>query len=135
MIEAQRRHIRLLHRSPIAARAFEVARAVTNSWWDQPWPVEERAWPARLKATRPDDADPDWWKVAARDLVTYPETVALARLLAGHHLQQRTVAASGGHLPYRLGELPALLAELAHELQRPWLAHHLAADTHGPLFW
>ncbi|MFB7112780.1 Helicase associated domain protein [Streptomyces sp. NPDC056291] len=134
MIEAQRRHIRLLHRSPIGARAFEVARAVTNSWWDQPWPVEERAWPARLKATRPDDADPDWWKVAARDLVTYPETVALARLLAGHHLQQRTVAASGGHLPYRLGELPALLAELAHELQRPWLAHHLAADTHGPLF-
>ncbi|SCG00244.1 hypothetical protein GA0115260_1059611 [Streptomyces sp. MnatMP-M27] len=125
---------RLLRRSPTGARAFEVARAVTNSWWDQTWPVEERAWPARLEATRPDDADPGWWKAAARDLITYPETVALACLLACRPLQQRTVAASRGHLPYRLGELPALLAELAHELQRPWLAHRLAAVTHGPLF-
>ncbi|OSC67541.1 helicase, partial [Streptomyces sp. 4F] len=134
VIEAQRRHVRLLRRSPAGAQAFDVARAVTNSWWDQPWPVEERAWPARLEATRPDNADPSWWKVAARDLITYPETVALARLLASRPLQQRTVAASGGHLPYRLGELPALLAKAAHELQRPWLVHHLAAVTHGPLF-
>ncbi|GAA1288024.1 helicase associated domain-containing protein [Streptomyces javensis] len=134
VVGAQRRHVRLLRRSPTGARAFEVARAVTNSWWDQPWPVEERAWPARLEATRPDDADPGWWKVAARGLITYPETVVLACLLACRPLQQRTVAASRGHLPYRLGELPALLAELAHELQRPWLARRLAAVTHGPLF-
>ncbi|MGW3499095.1 helicase associated domain-containing protein [Streptomyces sp. NPDC001020] len=134
VIEAQQRHVRLLRRSPAGAQAFDVARAVTNSWWDQPWPVEERAWPARLEATRPDNADPSWWKVAARDLITYPETVALARLLASRPLQQRTVAESGGHLPYRLGELPALPAKAAHELQRPWLVHHLAAVTHGPLF-
>ncbi|WP_448333786.1 helicase associated domain-containing protein [Streptomyces sp. DSM 41534] len=120
--------------SPTGAQAFEVARAITGSWWDQPWPDEERLWPARLKATRPGDADPGWWKVAARDLITYPEAVALARLLASRPLRQRTVAASGGHLPYRLGELPALLTEVAHELQRPWLVHHLAAVTHGPLF-
>lgn len=115
VIEAQRQHARLLHRSPIGAPA-------------------EHAWPARLDATRPDGADPGWWKVAARDLITYPETVALARLLASRPLQQRAVAESGGHLPYRLDELPALLTEVAHELQRSWLVHRLAAVTHGPLF-
>lgn len=120
--------------SPAGAQAFEVARAITGSWWDQPWPVQERAWPARLEATRPDDADASWWKAAARDLIAYPETVALARLLTSRPLQQRAVAESGGHLPYRLGELPALVTEVAHELQRPWLVHRLAAVTHGPLF-
>ncbi|MGW0477159.1 helicase associated domain-containing protein [Streptomyces coeruleorubidus] len=75
-----------------------------------------------------------WWKVAARDLITYPETVALARLLADHSVQERTVTESRRHLPYRLGELPGLLAELADQLGRPWLAHHLATVTHGPLF-
>ncbi|MET7458460.1 helicase associated domain-containing protein, partial [Streptomyces sp. NPDC005574] len=134
VIEAQRRHARLLHRSPAAAHAFEVARAITGSWWDQSWPDEEQQWPTRLEATRPDDAHPGWWKVAARDLITYPEAVALAQLLACRPLQQRTVAESGGHLPYRLGELPQLLTGIADRLGRPWLAHHLAAVTHGPLF-
>jgi hypothetical protein len=134
VIEAQRQHARLLHRSPIGAQAFEVARAVTNSWWEQPWPRQERAWPARLDATRPDGADPGWWKVAARDLITYPEAVTVAGVLADSGRQRRTVAASRGHLPHRLGELPFLLAELADRLGRPWLAHRLAAVTHGPLF-
>ncbi|THA65768.1 helicase [Streptomyces sp. A0642] len=134
VIEAQRRHARLLHRSPAAVDAFEVARAVTGAWWEQPWPSEEQRWPARLEVTRPKDADPGWWKVAARDLITYPETVALAGLLAGHPLQERTITESDGHLPYRLGELPGLLAELAEQLARPWLPRHLATVTHGPLF-
>lgn len=72
--------------------------------------------------------------MAARDLITYPEAVALAQLLARHPLQQRTVAESRGHFPYRLGELPQLLTDIADRLGRPWLAHHLAAVTHGPLF-
>ncbi|MFB7646005.1 helicase associated domain-containing protein [Streptomyces sp. NPDC056084] len=135
VIEAQRQHVRLLHRSPAAApHVFEVARAVTGSWWEQPWPDEEQQWPVRLEATRPAAADPGWWKVAARDLVTYPETDAVARVLAASGWQQHTVAQARGHLPYRLGEIPALLAELADHLQRPWLARHLANVTHGPLF-
>ncbi|QIK10953.1 helicase [Streptomyces sp. ID38640] len=134
VLKAQRRHVRLTERNPAGAQAFEVARAVTGAWWHEPWHTEERTWPARLEATRPDDADPGWWKVAARDLITYPETIALARLLACSTVLQRTLAESGGHLPYRLDELPALLTELAYELQRPWLAHHLATVTHGPLF-
>ncbi|MEV8334441.1 helicase associated domain-containing protein [Streptomyces niveus] len=134
VVEAQRRHVRLLHRSPTGAQAFDVARSVTGSWWDQPWPDEEQKWPARLEATRPSEADPGWWKVAARDLITYPETVALARVLANSGWQQHTVAQARGHLPYRLGEMPALLAELADQLQRPWLTRHLANVTRGPLF-
>ncbi|MFJ7242793.1 Helicase associated domain protein [Streptomyces olivaceus] len=134
VIAAQRQHVRMLHRSPAAVHAFEVACAVTNSWWDQPWPNEEQHWPARLEATCPSDADPGWWKVATRDLITYPETVAVARLLADHPLQRRTAAESGGRLPYRLGELPHLLADITGRLGRPWLARHLADVTHGPLF-
>ncbi|MCI4145779.1 MULTISPECIES: Helicase associated domain protein [unclassified Streptomyces] len=134
VVDAQRRHVRLLHRSPADAQAFEVARAITGSWWDQPWPDEERLWPARLEATQSTGTDPVWWKVAARDLITYPETVTLARLLASRPLQHRTVAESGGHLPYRLGDLPGLLAEVADQLGRPWLIRHLATLTHGPLF-
>ncbi|WP_223778851.1 Helicase associated domain protein [Streptomyces sp. 135] len=134
VVDAQRRHVRLLRHCPAGAQAFEVARAVTGSWWGQPWPNEEHLWPARLEATRPAGADPGWWKVAARDLITYPETVVLARLLADRTVQERTVTESRRHLPHRLGELPGLLAELAAQLGRPWLAHHLATITHGPLF-
>ncbi len=68
--DAQRRHVRLLRRSPTGAQAFEVARALTSLWWEQPWPEKEQRWPARLETTRPEDADPGWWKVAARDLIT-----------------------------------------------------------------
>ncbi|MFF5257067.1 Helicase associated domain protein [Streptomyces leeuwenhoekii] len=134
VVDAQRRHVRLLRRSPAGARAFEVAHAITGSRWDQPWPNKEHLWPARLEATRPTGADPGWWKVAARDLITYPETVTLARLLADRTVQERTVTESRRHLPYRLGELPGLLAEVADQLGRPWLTRHLATVTHGPLF-
>ncbi|MER6573298.1 Helicase associated domain protein [Streptomyces sp. NPDC001093] len=134
VVEAHGRHVRLLRHGAVGAQAFEVARAVAGAWWQQSWPAEEMLWPNRLAATCPEGADPSWWQAAARDLITYPETVALARLLADRSLQQRTVTESGRHLPYRLGELPRLLTELADRLGRPWLARHLAADTHGPLF-
>ncbi|MCZ7434764.1 helicase associated domain-containing protein [Streptomyces sp. WMMC1477] len=134
VIEAQQRHVRLLRRSPTGAQAFEVARAVTGFWWGQPWSSEEELWPVRLEATRADGADADRWKVAARDLITYPETIAIARVLASPHWQQQTIAEARGHLPYRLGEMPALLDELARQLQRPWVARHLATVTRGPLF-
>ncbi|MEZ7160008.1 helicase associated domain-containing protein, partial [Streptomyces sp. MAD19A] len=133
VLQAHRRHVRLLERSA-GEQAFDVARAVTGTWWHESWRADEDVWPARLEATRPSGADPIWWKTAARDLVTYPETVALARLLASRPLQLRTVTETRGHLPYRLGELPQLLAELADQLGRPWFTHHLATVTHGPLF-
>ncbi|HSA51285.1 MAG TPA: helicase, partial [Yinghuangia sp.] len=47
VVRAQAQHRKLLRRSPVAAGAFEVARAVTVSWWERSWP-EERMWPSRL---------------------------------------------------------------------------------------
>jgi hypothetical protein len=134
VLQAHRGHARLLRRTPEGGHAFDVARAVTGAWWHEPWTADEDIWPARLQATRPAGVEPGWWKTAARDLVTYPGTVALARLSASRPLQQRTVTETRGHLPHRLGELPQLLTELADQVGRPWLAHHLATVTHGPLF-
>ncbi|MER6442938.1 Helicase associated domain protein [Streptomyces sp. NPDC001185] len=134
VITAHHRHLRLLERSPVAPQAFDVARAVTASWWQQPWPAEEQLWPARLAATLPQGTPADLWRVLARDLATYPETIAIATVLASRHWQQHTITQTRGHLPHRLGEVPALLTELAARLHRPWLAARLATDPHGPLF-
>ncbi|MEU0036123.1 Helicase associated domain protein [Streptomyces sp. NPDC006333] len=134
VIAAHHRHIRLLEHSPVAAPAFDVARAITGSWWEQPWPADEQLWPARLAATLPRDSPADLWRVLARDLATYPETIAIATVLASPRWQQQTLTQTRGHLPHRLGEVPTLLSELAARLQRPWLAARLATDAHGPLF-
>ncbi|MET9526980.1 helicase associated domain-containing protein [Streptomyces coeruleorubidus] len=81
----------------------------------------------------PAGEDPQRWRILARDLVTYPETVTLATLLASPAWQLR-VAADGGHLPYRLADVPCVPSELGHRFRRPWLTERLAACTHGPLF-
>ncbi|MER8012373.1 Helicase associated domain protein [Streptomyces sp. NPDC094149] len=134
VVRAGRRHQRILRRNPSAAQAFTVAQAVTGMWWEQPWPHQEQLWPRRLAAVRPAGTDPLWWKAAARDVVTYPETVALAGLLSSSHARQLIARQAGGHLPYRLGDLPWLLEELARRLKRPWLAEQLHDITRGPLF-
>ncbi|MGI3224978.1 Helicase associated domain protein [Streptomyces sp. GTA36] len=134
VVEAHRRHRRLLRRNQAAAQAFAIAQAVTGRWWEQNWPRQERIWPLRLHAVRPAGTDPRWWKAAARDLVTYPDTVALAGLLASTRAQQQITRDAHGHVPYRLGDLPWLLEEVARRLERPWLAEHLRDVTHGPLF-
>lgn len=69
-----------------------------------------------------------------RGLVTYPETVALATLLASPAWRLRVTSGGGGHLPYQLADVPCVPAELGHRLWRPWLTERLAACTHGPLF-
>ncbi|MFD0319390.1 Helicase associated domain protein [Streptomyces flavalbus] len=133
VVQAQADHRRLLRRSPVAASAFEVAEAVTASWWAQKWP-EERLWAMRLEAAMPEGEDPLRWRILARDLVTYPETVALATLLASRAWRLRVAADGGGHLPYRVADVPCVPSELGHRLRRSWLTERLAACTHGPLF-
>ncbi|MFK0017087.1 helicase associated domain-containing protein [Streptomyces sp. NPDC091027] len=134
VVQAQGRHRRLLRRSPTAAEAFEVAQAVTASWWAQWWP-EELLWRARLEASMPAGEDPQLWRILARELVTYPETVAIAALLCSRGWRKGVVADAGGHLPYRLADVPLLLSGLSRSLRRPWLAARLADCTHGPLFF
>ncbi|MBP8536602.1 helicase associated domain-containing protein [Streptomyces sp. MK37H] len=133
VLEARHHHVRLLCRSARAADAFEVAQAVTASWWWQTWP-REHVWPARLRSLDSDGLDQDAWQVVARELVTYPETVALAALLAGDDFRRRVVAEAQGHVPFRLADLPTLLRAVADCVRRPWYVEQLAQETSGPLF-
>ncbi|MEV6668549.1 hypothetical protein [Streptomyces nigra] len=131
VMEARHRHVRLLRRSTRAADAFEVAQAVTAAWWWQTWP-REHVWPARLQSVDSDGLDQDAWRVVARELVTYPETVALATLLAGDDFRRRVVAEAQGHVPFRLADLPTLLTAVAGCVRRPWYVEQLAQETSGP---
>ncbi|MFD5134426.1 hypothetical protein [Streptomyces olindensis] len=88
VVAAHRRHLDLLRHRPDAVRAFEVAHAVVVSWWAQQWPDEEQ-WPHRVRQLTPQGADPGWWRLLARDAVTYPETVALTSVLTGERTRQR----------------------------------------------
>ncbi|MFE4758247.1 Helicase associated domain protein [Streptomyces mirabilis] len=133
VLEARRRHVRLLRRTALAADAFEVAQAVTASWWWQTWP-REHVWPARLRSLDSEGLDQDAWRAVSRELVTYPETVALATLLASDGFRRRLVAEIQGHVPFRLADLPTLLTAVAGCVMRPWCAEQLAQETSGPLF-
>ncbi|MEU6102749.1 helicase associated domain-containing protein [Streptomyces flaveolus] len=132
VVRAQADHRRLLRSSTVGSAAFEVADAVVAEWWEEGW-EEERAWPARLEATAPADVAASVWRVWGRPLVTYPETVAVARVLASSMVRQRIVQEARGLPAFRLGEAAGLVGELAGRLGRPWLADRLAARTHGPL--
>ncbi|MCH0573069.1 Helicase associated domain protein [Streptomyces sp. MUM 136J] len=133
VLEARHRHVRLLRRSARAADAFEVAQAVTASWWWQTWP-REHVWPSRLRSLDSGGLDQDVWQVVARELVTYPETVALATLLVSDDFRRRVVAEAQGHVPFRLADLPTLLTAVAGCMWRPWYVDQLAQETSGPLF-
>ncbi|WP_241746286.1 Helicase associated domain protein [Streptomyces lydicus] len=133
VVQAQEDHRRLLRRSPVADSAFEVAEAVTAWWWAQKWP-EETTWPARLCATVPKGEEPGRWRVLARGLVTYPETVGVAGALVDQTMRRHIATQVRGHLPFCLGDLPVLISELARCLRRPWLADRLTSCMDGPLF-
>ncbi|MDW8809608.1 Helicase associated domain protein [Streptomyces scabiei] len=132
VVAAHRRHLDLLRHRPDAARAFEVAHAVVVSWWAQQWPEEEQ-WPRRVRQLTPQGADPGWWRLLARDTVTYPETVALTSVLTDARTRQRMLADTGGHLPHTLAHAPGLVTQLARATTRPWLPEQIASTSAGPL--
>ncbi|MFF8387294.1 TniQ family protein [Streptomyces kanasensis] len=112
-------HQRLL-RHPRAATAWTTARAITTRWYDHQQHCTHR-WHTRLTqlcATNPhltttSSASP---ALLARDLVTYPETVALARTLAVLP-----------HQPHRTTD--DVLSLIAHRLALP----RLDSNTNDPL--
>ncbi|MFK4152898.1 Helicase associated domain protein [Streptomyces fungicidicus] len=132
MITAHRRHLNLLRHRPDGVRAFEVAHAVAVSWWAQQWPEDEQ-WPRRALQLAPPGTDPGWWRLLARDAVTYPETVALASALVDEGFRRRLLAESRGHLPHTLADTPALVSELAQITNRGWLPEKIASSSAGPL--
>ncbi len=102
------------------------------SWWAQQWPEEEQ-WPRRALQLAPPGTDPGWWRLLARDAVTYPETVALASVLVDERFRRRLLAESGGHLPHTLADTPALVSKLAQITNRGWLPEKIASTSAGPL--
>jgi hypothetical protein len=132
--EAQQRHLHLLRRRTDGEQAFTVAQAVTASWWAQPWPRDD-VWSRRLEAAGSGhEEDALWWRTVARDLVTYPETVTVAEVLADPAVRARVAADTRGHFPFSLTDTPGLVAALSDGLTRPWLAGQLPTVTSGPLF-
>ncbi|MEU4040229.1 Helicase associated domain protein [Streptomyces collinus] len=131
-VQAQQRHQKLLRLGMVGVGAFEVAEAVTASWWQRMWP-REQLWPARLRALWDTAVGWETWQVVAREAVTYPETVALAGLLADDGFRRLVVGEAGGHVPFRLADLPSPPGAVARCLRRPWLAEVLGMQTSGPL--
>lgn len=116
---AHHTHRRLL-RHPRALTAWTTARAITTRWYDHQQHLTHR-WHTRLTrfcATNPHltttgSASP---ALLARDLVIYPETVALARALAARP-----------NRPHR--DTGKALNLIAHRLGLP----HLASNANDPL--
>ncbi|WP_327299428.1 hypothetical protein [Streptomyces sp. NBC_01197] len=112
-------HQRLLHH-PRAVTAWTAARAITTRWYDHQQHLTHR-WHTRLTQLITDsprlattsNASP---ALLARDLVTYPETVALARTLAVLPNQTRHTTNDALRL-------------IAHRLRLP----RLAPNTNDPL--
>ncbi|OKH92407.1 hypothetical protein AB852_26055 [Streptomyces uncialis] len=122
---AHHAHQRLL-RHPRAATAWTAARAITTRWYDHQQHLTHR-WHTRLTrlcATNPHltttgNASP---ALLTRDLVTYPETVALARTLAAlpnppHHTTDDALSL----IAHRLGL--SRLASNANDPLRVFLTH------------
>ncbi|MFJ9034600.1 TniQ family protein [Streptomyces sp. NPDC102274] len=123
--DAHHAHQRLL-RHPRALTAWTAAHAITTRWYDHQQHLSHR-WRTRL--TRLCAANPHLTTTGSaspalltRDLVTYPETVALARILATlPNRPHRTTDAALSLIAHRLG-LPRL-ASNANDPLRGFLTH------------
>ncbi|MHC5906810.1 TniQ family protein [Streptomyces sp. S6] len=125
VLTAHRRHAALVRARPDAADVVALAAAVVWSWQVQGW-RSETVWQDRVRrlaaATGCTPA-----AVAPHALVSYPETISVARLLGAPRWQQQlrqTAAAEGAAAATEL-----LLREISHQADRPWLADWLIAYT------
>ncbi|WP_166625733.1 helicase associated domain-containing protein [Streptomyces sp. VN1] len=132
VIRAHQSLLPLLRRKGSCENAFAVAQAVVTSWWDVHW-RDEVLWPARLGRVCADLPEGEV-AVLARDVVTYPEAVAVTTVLCDRLWRQRVLEDTHGQMPHTLAEVPRLLTELARRLGRPWLVEQLAASSAGALF-
>ncbi|MFD5378311.1 Helicase associated domain protein, partial [Streptomyces griseoincarnatus] len=131
-VQARGRHTALLRRREHAADAYTVAQAIIATWWDAARP-QETAWTRRLDSLTRANPTAELSPHAARDAVTYPDTVTLAGLLASPFWQHQVLADTGKHRPHVPADTPSFIRELALRLGRPWLAGVLADSDSGPL--
>lgn len=123
ILAAHRRHTALVRTHPRATNAMILAAAMVWSWQVQGWRLET-IWQDRVhRLTAVTRCTPA--AVVPHALLSYPETVAVARLLVDGGWQQRlreTVADAG--IPSAAG---AFSQEVGRRINRPWLADWLAA--------
>ncbi|MER5295567.1 hypothetical protein ABT382_26360 [Streptomyces pharetrae] len=115
---------------------FALARAVVCGWWER-----EVVWGPRLEqlvaAMIGRGVDPvGWgdrqWRLVARDVVVFPDIVAVAQALGDLRLWERAGQGAGGLLRDRAGA-ERFAAALGGRLGRPWLGEVEAAGPAGPL--
>lgn len=125
VLTAHRHHSALARARPDAADVVALAAAVVWSWQIQGW-RSETVWQDRVhRLAAVTGSVPA--AVVAHALVSYPETIAVARLLSAPRWQQRlreTAAAEGAGAATEL-----LLREISRRADRPWLANWLNAYT------
>ncbi|MGW3289408.1 TniQ family protein [Streptomyces sp. NPDC001002] len=131
ILAAHRRHITLVRTHPCAREAITLAAAVVWSWQVRGW-RSETIWPDRVhRLTAVTRCTPD--AVAPHPLLSYPETVTVARLLADARRRQRlreTTADTGIHNAAR-----AFLEEVGCRINRPWLADWMGAHRWASPPW
>ncbi|WP_405773678.1 TniQ family protein [Streptomyces sp. NBC_00859] len=125
VLGAHRQHSALVRTHPQATAVMALAAAVVWSWQIQGW-AQEAVWQQRTmrlaaltRCTHP--------AVAAHALIAYPETVAVARLLADRRWQRRLREVGGAYGCAAATGL--LLTELGHRTDRSWLADWLTARS------
>ena len=122
---------------------FGLARAVVCGWWGRTefW-ERDAVWEPRLQqvvaATRrwcPDLVGwgVEQWRLLVRDVVVFPEVVAVAEALVDPRMQQLASGSGAGALVRGRGGGERFAAALGERLRRVWLGE-LEADGHsGPL--
>jgi len=119
---SQRSHQRLLHR-PNARHAWQWAHAITTRWYDH----QHTCWPRfarrlnHLKAINTAAGTTSSLTLTAQAAVIYPETVALARLIATHHHPARDTTRFLTEAAHRLRL--SRLAPAPDDLMTTWLTH------------
>lgn len=121
---------------------FALAHAVVCGWWEREefW-QRETVWRLRLEqataAMRGQGADPVGWGVTqwrwlARDMVVFPEVVAVAAALTDCRVQRLVAGERAEGLVRGPGAGVRVASVLGERVQRPWLAE-LEADGHAVL--
>jgi hypothetical protein len=125
VLTAHRHHSALARVRPDAADVVALAAAVVWSWQVQGW-RSETVWQDRVRRLAAAMGSVPA-AVVPHALVSYPETITVARLLGAPRWQQRlreTSVAEGAGAATEL-----LLGEISRQADRPWLADWLIAYT------
>ncbi|WP_425274524.1 DNA-binding protein [Streptomyces flavidovirens] len=117
-------------------RVFALAHAVVARWWEQALQWErETLWPRRLHQVAGGDAgdDLEWWRIVGRDVVVFPEVVAVADALLDPGMAELVWVDSGAGRPRALPADGMFCRRLGERVGRMWLGPLAATDHGGPL--